>query len=76
MITYIICLSLNYFNKCNTPMLLQMEEFHSFLWLSNILLCVYIYIYIYIYTHHLFIHSSANRYLDCFHTVAFIKNAL
>ena len=35
-------------------MLLQMALFHSFLWLSNIPLCVYIYTmeyYIYIYTH-------------------------
>ena len=53
-------------------MLLQMASFHSFLWLSNIPLCVcvcvcvcicvcvYIYIYIHIYIDHIFcIHSSA-----------------
>ena len=64
-------------------MFLQMALFHSFLWLSNILLCVYIYIYIYIYiysivyvqTQHIFfIHSSVSRHLDCFHVSAIVSS--
>ena len=53
-----------------------------FLWLSNIPLYTYnIYIYfIYIYTHthihiHLFIRSSFDGHLGCFHTLAIVNNA-
>ena len=59
-------------------MLLQMALFQSFLWLSNIPLCVYVcvYIYIYIYTHHIFfIHSSVNGHLGCFHVLAIVNSA-
>ena len=67
-------------------MLLQVALFHSFLWLSNISLCVYvcvyIYIYIYIYTHthththHIFfIHSSVNGHLCCFYVLAIVNSA-
>ena len=47
-------------------MLLQMATFHSFLWLSS-----FIYIYIYIYV---FIHSSVDRYLDCYHILTIVNN--
>ena len=67
-------------------MLLQMALFRSFLWLSNILLCVCIYIYIictydiyvhmiYIIDHIFFIHSSADGHLDCFHVLAVVDVA-
>ena len=48
-------------------MLLQMALFHSFLWLSNILL--------YIYIHHIFIYSSVNEHLGCFHVLATVNSA-
>ena len=56
-------------------MLLQIEEFHSFLWLSNSPLCVcvcmcvclYIYTHTYIYVYHiLFIHLSVDGHLSYF----------
>ena len=67
-----------------------MAEFHSFLWLSNILLYIYIcvYIYVHIYMHiymytHIYIHtyhvffflSSLDRHLDCFHALAIVNSA-
>ena len=51
-------------------MLLQMAEFHSFLWLKSIQL------YIYMYTHHIFfIHSSVDRHLGCFHVLVIVNCA-
>ena len=44
-----------------------MIQLHSFLWLSNIPL--------YIYIHHIFlIHSSVNGHLGCFHTLAIVNS--
>ena len=48
-------------------MLLQMALFCSLLWLSNILLCIYIY--------HILIHSSLDGYLGCFYVLAIVKSA-
>ena len=49
-------------------MLLQMARFHSFFWLSGVLL--------YIYIHHIFyIHSSSDGCLGCFHILAIVNNA-
>ena len=47
-------------------MLLKMALFHSFLLLSDILLCI---------CTTSFIHSSADRYLGCFHVLAIINSA-
>ena len=50
-------------------MLLQMAEFHSFLWLSNITghacMCVC----------YIFISLSVDVHLGCFHLLAFVNNA-
>ena len=63
---------------------------HSFLWMSNISLNIYLYIYahtysevlwsniymhVYIYIY-FFIHSSVDGHLDCFHTLAIINSAI
>ena len=59
-------------------MLLQMANFHSFLWLNSIPLyvCVCVCIYTYIYTHYIFfIHSSVDEHLGCFHTLAIVNKA-
>ena len=45
-----------------------MAEFHSFLWLCNI--PVYIYVY-YVF----FIHSSVDKYMGCFCILAIVNNA-
>ena len=51
-------------------MLSQMARFHSFLWVSNILLvCVYIYVY------HIFINSSTYGHFGCFNILAIVNNA-
>ena len=54
-------------------MLLQMEKFHSLLWLSSFPQCVCLYIYnIY------FIHSSVDRHLGhlgSFHMLEVVNNA-
>ena len=65
-------------------MLLQMAEFHYFLWLSNISLyihiyiCIYIYVYIYIcihiYIYHIFTHSSIGRDLHLLPYLAIVNN--
>ena len=49
-------------------MLLQMARLHSFLWLSNIPLYMYIY-------HIFFIHSSVDGHLGCFHVLAIVNSA-
>ena len=45
-----------------------MTPFHSFLWLSNIPLYIYMY-------HIFFIHSSVNGHLVCFHVLAIVNSA-
>ena len=47
-------------------MLLKMVLFHCFLQLSNIP-CIYIY--------HIFIHSSVDGHLGCFHVLAIVNSA-
>ena len=52
-------------------MLVQVENFHSFLkWVSNIPLCVCVCVY-----HIFFIHSSVDRHTGCFHILAIVNNA-
>ena len=48
-------------------MLLQMEKFHSFLWLSCILDMVVL--------HNFFIHSSVDGRIGCFHILAIVNSA-
>ena len=58
-------------------MLLQIALFHSFLWMTSIP-CIHLYVYIYdlLYTYHiLFIYSSVDRHLGCFHVLAFVNSA-
>ena len=58
-----------------------MTQCHSFLWLSNIPLNIYICMYVYIYTnththtHIFFIHSSVDGHLGCFHVLAIVNSA-
>ena len=49
-------------------MLLQMTLFHSFLWLSNIPLYIYMCVCI-------FAHSSVDERLVCFHVLAIVNSA-
>ena len=51
-------------------MLLQMALLHSFLWLSNIQLCVCMCVYIY---YIFFTHSSVDGH--CFHVLAIVNSA-
>ena len=58
---------------------------YSFLWLSNIPLCVCVCVCVYVcvcvcvcvcvYTRFFFIHSSVNGHLSCFHFLAIVSNA-
>ena len=70
---YSNCLSLSdlfHLAQCppNPSMLLQMANFHSFLWLSTASLCVCV-------CDIFFIHSSVGRHLGYFHTLAIVNNA-
>ena len=62
-------------------MLLQMAEFHSFLWLSNISLCVCVCVCIHthtycVYIYHIFlICSSVDGHSGCFHISAIVNSA-
>ena len=53
---------------------LQMALFHSFLWLGSIPLCVCVCVCVCVY-HTLFIHSSADGHLICFHVLAIVNSA-
>ena len=52
-------------------------------WLSNLhneytyiyIVCIYIYIYIYIYTYHIFIHSSIDGHVGCFHILTVVNRS-
>ena len=46
-------------------MLLQMARFHSFLWMSNIPLCV---------SHILYLYSYVDGHFGCFHVFAIVKS--
>ena len=50
------------------------KNFHSFLWLNSILLCVCVCVCVYVY-HILFIHSSVGRHLGCFYILAAVNTA-
>ena len=63
-------------------MLLQMTLFHSLFWLIShciyTILCMniqYVYVYIECGIHHIFIHSSVNEHLDCFHVLVIVNRA-
>ena len=53
-------------------MLLQIELFHSFLWLSNIPL--YMWVFVVSMCHIFFIHSSVNGHLGYFHALAILNS--
>ena len=78
-----ICLSLSdlfLWTSCppDPSMLSQMTGFPSFLWLSNIPLyvCVSVSVCVCVCVYHvLFIHSSVDWHLGCFHVLAIVNNA-
>ena len=49
------------------------DQFCSFLWLSNVALCVCVCVCMYV--SHLLIHSSVVGYLDCFHVLTILNSA-
>ena len=55
-------------------MLLQMAKLHSFLWLSNIPLCVCVCVCVCVY-YIFFNHSSVDGHLGCVYILAIINNA-
>ena len=83
--SYSICLSPSdmfhlAYGLLGLSMLSQMARFHSFIWLSNILLCVCMFIYvclcvyIYIYSTSFFICSFTHGHLDCFLILDIVNN--
>ena len=58
-------------------MLLQMALSHSFLWLSDIPVCVCMCVYLHVYTHisHFLFHPSVGGPLGCFHILTIVNNA-
>ena len=53
-------------------MLLQMALFHAFVWLSNIADTIVVHC---VYMYHIFIHSSVDGHLGCFHVLAIVHSA-
>ena len=71
-VIYDICFSLSdllhaVWQSLDPSMCLQMTQFRSFFWLSNI---PFIYIY-----HIFFVHSSVDGHLGCFHDLAIVNSA-
>ena len=56
-------------------MLLQIALFHSFLWLSNIPLHIYMCVYTPNHTQQIFIHSPINGHFGFFHVLVTVYNA-
>ena len=57
-------------------MLLQIAILHSFLWLSNTPLCVYVLcVCMCMIIYNFFIHSSGDGHLDCLYVLAIINSA-
>ena len=54
-------------------MVLQMALFCSFLWLSNIALCVCVYTYTHTHTPHHY--STVDGHLGCFHVLVIVNSA-
>ena len=60
---------------------MQMALFHSFSWLSNIPLHMYVCVYVCVcvcvcVSHIFFIHSSVDGHLGCFHVLAAVNSAV
>ena len=72
MIQYGICLSLTYFTPYDNLWIHPCGcrwHYFGFLWLNNIPLYYGIFL-----IHYLFIHSSVNRHLGCFHVLALVNS--
>ena len=53
-----------------------MIQLHSFIWLSNILVCVCVCVCVCVSVYHIFfIHSSVDVHLGCFHVLLFVNSA-